>query len=106
MSHGVLISILNYFGDHGRSVLVAISASNQVIATTKSRSGQYYFNCCCCLPTPMILASGGGGEYDVPACDPPTSFSVHLASSADTPVGSVHKSRGDNVVCMWVQLKR
>ena len=23
-----------------------------------------------------------------------------------TPVGSVHKSRGDNVVRMWVQLKR
>ena len=34
------------------------------------------------------------------------SFSVHLASSAITPIGSVHKSRGDNVVRMWVQLKR
>ena len=51
--------------------------------------------CCCCLPTPMTLASG-----------PPASFSVHLASSAVTPAGSVHKSRGDNVVRMWVQLKR
>ena len=39
------------------------------------------------------------------ACGPPASFSVHLASSAVTPVGSVHKSRGDNVVRMWVQLK-
>ena len=45
-------------------------------------------------------------ESDVPACGPPASFSVHLASSAVTPVGSVHKSRGDNVVRMWVQLKR
>ena len=61
--------------------------------------------CCCCLPTPMTLASGGG-ESDVPACGPPANFSVHLASSAVTPAGSVHKSRGDNVVHMWVQLKR
>ena len=45
-------------------------------------------------------------ESDVPACGPPASFSVHLASSAVTPAGSVHKSRGDNVVRMWVQLKR
>ena len=36
--------------------------------------------CCCFLPTPMTLASGG--EFDVPACGPPSSFSVHLASSA------------------------
>ena len=46
------------------------------------------------------------GESDVPACGPPASFSVHLAISAVTPAGSVHKSRGDNVVRMWVQLKR
>ena len=59
---------------------------------------------CFCLPTPMTLASVG--ESDVPACGPPASFSVHLASSAVTPAGSVHKSRGDNVVRMWVQLKR
>ena len=45
-------------------------------------------------------------ESDVPACGPPVSFSVHLASSAVTPAGSVHKSRCDNVVRMWVQLKR
>ena len=48
----------------------------------------------------------GGGESDVSTCGPPASFSVHLASSAVTPAGSVHKSRGDNVVRMWVQLKR
>ena len=46
----------------------------------------------------MTLASGGGGESDVPACGPPASFSVHLASSAVTPAGSGHKSMGDNVV--------
>ena len=39
------------------------------------------------------------GETDHPASGPP-------ASSSITPKGSVHKSRGDNVVCMWVQLKR
>ena len=50
---------------------------------------------CCCLPTSMALASGRG-ESNLPACGPPASFSVHLASSAVTPVGSVHKSRGDN----------
>ena len=57
-----------------------------------------YINVCNC---DMLV-----GESDVPACGPPASFSVHLASSAVTPAGSVHKSRGDNVVRMWVQLKR
>ena len=38
----------------------------------------------------MTLASG-----------PPASFSVHLASSAVTPTGSDHKSRGDNLVRMF-----
>ena len=46
------------------------------------------------------------GESDVPACGPPASFSVHLASSAVTPARSVYKSRGDNVVRMWERLKR
>ena len=64
-----------------------------------------YNGSCCCLPTPLTLASGWG-ESDLPACGPPVSFSVHLASSAVSPSGSVHKSRGDNVVRMWVQLKR
>ena len=60
--------------------------------------------CCCCLPTLMTLASGG--ESDVPDCGPQASISVHLACSAVTPAGSVHKSRGDNAVRMWVQLNR
>ena len=51
----------------------------------------------------MTLA-GGGVRF--PTCGPPASFSIHLASSAVTPAGSVHKSRDDNVMCMWVQLKR
>ena len=57
----------------------------------------------------MTIASGVGGglcRSYVPACGPPASFSVHLASNAVTPAVSVHKSRGDNVVRMWVQLKR
>ena len=45
-------------------------------------------------------------ECDLPACGPPASFSVQLASSDVNPSGSVHKSRGDNVVRIWVQLKR
>ena len=54
------------------------------------------------LPWPLLV----GGVRCSRACGPPASFSVHLASSAVTPAGSVHKSRGDNVVRMWVQLKR
>ena len=53
----------------------------------------------------MTLASGG--ESDVPDCGPPASFSIHHLPVSDvTPAGSVHKSRGDNVVRMWVRLKR
>ena len=45
----------------------------------------------------MTLASGGSPMFP---------HVVHLASSAVTPAGSVHKSRGDNVVHMREQLKR
>ena len=55
----------------------------------------------CCLPTPMTLASGGSPMFPLVVHQP-----ASLASSAVTPVGSVHKSRGDDVVRMWVQLKR
>ena len=52
------------------------------------------------LPGPLLV--GGGG--------PINRFLVHqpayLASSSITPAGYVHKSRGDSVVRMWVQLKR
>ena len=40
-----------------------------------------------------------------PTCGPPARFTVHLASSAVTPAGYVHKYRGNNVVRIWVQLK-
>ena len=53
----------------------------------------------------MNLASGGG-EFDLSACGPPASFSIHLASSAVIPAGSVPKYRDDNVVRMWAQLNR
>ena len=36
-----------------------------------------------------------------PCCT--TVFSIHLASRSVTPAGSVHKSRGENMVCMCVQ---
>ena len=42
------------------------------------------------------------GESDHPAFGPPVSLSLHLASSSITPAGSVHKSRGDSVVRLWV----
>ena len=45
-------------------------------------------------------------ESDHPAFGPPASLSLHLVSSSITPAGSVHKSRGYNVVRMWVHLKR
>ena len=46
------------------------------------------------------------GESVLPDVRTPTSLSLHLTSSSITPAGSVHKSRGDNVVHMWVQLTR
>ena len=49
----------------------------------------------------MTLASGGSPMLPLVVHQP-----ASLASSAVTLAGSVHKSRGDNVVRMWVQLKR
>ena len=60
--------------------------------------------CCCFLSIPLTLASGGWRESDRPDPGLPASFSVHLASSFVAPTGSVHKSRGDNMVRMWVKL--
>ena len=52
----------------------------------------------------LLLSSHSLGSEGVrfPDGGPPAIFSVHLASSSVIPAGSVHKSRGDNVVCMWV----
>ena len=57
----------------------------------------------CCLPTPLFV---GGGESDHTAFGPAASLSLHLASSSITPARYIHKSRGDNVVRVWVQLNR
>ena len=52
-----------------------------------------------CISMLLLLSTHSHdlGESVIPACGPPASFSVHLASSAVTPAGYVHKSRGDNV---------
>ena len=55
-----------------------------------------------CLPTTLTLVL----ESDHPVFSPPASISLHLASNSITPAGFVHKSKGDSVVRMWVQLKR
>ena len=46
------------------------------------------------------------GESDHSDFGTPASLSLHLASNSITPAVSVHKSMGDSVVRMWVQLKR
>ena len=90
-----------------RSLDILISAMSWGLTSTPpSNQNDCTLLICCCLPTPMTLASGGGGEPDVPDCGPPASFSLYLASSTAHPTGCVHKSRGNNVARMWVQLKR
>ena len=46
------------------------------------------------------------GESDHHASGPSANLSHHLASSSTIPSWSVYKSRGDNVMRMWVELKR
>ena len=53
------------------------------------------------LPTSITLASGGSSIFPLVFHQP-----ASLAICAVTPAGSVHTSRGDNVMRMWVQLKR
>ena len=53
---------------------------------------------CCCLPTPLTLVSGGSPMIPIVVHQP--------AYHSIWPAGSAHKSSGDNVVRMWVQLKR
>ena len=52
----------------------------------------------------MTLASGGSPMFPL-VVHQPASPSIWPASAV-TSAGSVHKSRGDSVVRMWVQLKR
>ena len=56
-----------------------------------------------CLPWLLFMWGGGGVR---PSRFWSTSLTLHLVNSSITPTGSVHKSRGDSVVRMWVQLKR
>ena len=59
-----------------------------------------------CVSTHSLDPCVWGGESGHLAFSPPASISLHLASSSITPAGSAHKSRGDSVVRMWIQLKR
>ena len=54
---------------------------------------------CCCLPAPFTLAMEGIRSSHLWST---SQLFVHLASSAFTPMASVHKSRGDNVVHNYV----
>ena len=57
--------------------------------------------CCYCLPTPMTLASGGSPMLLLVVHQP---ASPSIWPAVQSLWRSVHKSRGDNVLCMWVQL--
>ena len=59
-----------------------------------------------CLLTPLTLVCGGVGVRSSRFWSTIQLISLHLASSSITPVGSVHKSRGDSVVHMLVQFQR
>ena len=58
----------------------------------------FFLYVCCCLPTPLTLVCGVSPIIPLLVQQP--------AYPSITPARSVHKSRGDNGVCMWVQLKR
>ena len=58
---------------------------------------------CCCLPTPMTLASGGSPMFPLVVHQP---ASPSIWPAVQSLRRGVHKSRGDNVVRMWMQLKR
>ena len=94
---------------HVNSNNVVVNFTSRAISSLTSTailnftSGSKFKPSYCCLPTPMTLASGGIRSS---ACGPPASFSVNMARTVVSPAGSVHKSRGDNVVRIWVQLKR
>ena len=58
---------------------------------------------CCCLPTPMALASGGSPMFPLVVHQP---ASPSIWPAVQSLRRGLHKSRGDNVVRMWVQLER
>ena len=55
------------------------------------------------LSIPLTLASWAGPIF--PLVVHQLASPLHLASSAVTPAGSVHKSRGNNVVRMWGEVE-
>ena len=56
----------------------------------------FFLSWTCCLPTPLTLVCGGSPIIPLLVYQP--------AYPSIWAAGSVHKSRGDNVVRMWVQL--
>ena len=63
-----------------------------------------YDGSCCCPPTPLTLVCGGDSDH--PAFGPSARLSLHLVNSSIIPGGSIHKSRDDKEIRIWVQLKR
>ena len=72
-----------------------IRDSSTFAARQRSEIGRYE------VPTEVSLPVFGIAMFPLVVHQP-----ASLASSAVTPVGCVHKSRGDNVVRMRVQFKR
>ena len=69
------------------------------LALEYASSNALHYGCCCvCLSTPLTLVCGGSLIIPLLVHQP--------AYLSITPAGSVHKSRGDSVVRMWVQLER
>ena len=60
--------------------------------------------CCCCLPTPMALASGGSPMFPLVVHQPASPSIWPAVQSLRRGLSTI--PRGDNVVRMWVQLKR
>ena len=89
-------------------MLQVIYASNTLdhIMSSKAVSRVVRGHCIVVVVSTHSLDHCLWGESDHPTFGPPASISLHLASNSITPSGSVHKSRGDSVVRMWVQLKR
>ena len=92
-------------GSQAKTCFRCVKSTSRKVNTGVPQGSKLSPSLLLCLPIPLPLFVGGG-ESDHLAFVPPASISLHLASSSITPAGSVHKSRGDSVVRIWVQLKR